>query len=179
NQAFLDILGYERDEVIGHTSLNLYIWADPLERQHFVEILQRDSKCLNFEAQVRRKNGELIWGLMSAAVMEFDNVPCIVVFVRDVTERKLEMQELHESEARFRNLFEKNSSVMLLIEPDSGEIVAANQSAINYYAFPPGQLVGNSINEINTLSPDSVALERQKALREEKNFFHFRHRLHS
>ena len=47
NQAFLDIMGYERDEVIGHSSLELQIWADPDERKHFVEVLQRDAKCLN------------------------------------------------------------------------------------------------------------------------------------
>ena len=173
NQAFLDIMGYERNEVIGHTSLDLNIWADPLERQHLVEMLQRDSKCHNLEAQFKRKNGEVIWGLMSGSIMTLDNEPCIISTTRDITERKHEIQALHESEARFRNLFEKNSSIMLLIEPDSGEIVAANQSAINYYGFPPGQLVGMSISQINTLSPEESAIERHKALREEKKPFPF------
>lgn len=63
NQSFYDIHGFERDEVVGHTSPELKIWFDPADRQRFVEVLQRDSKCFNLEARFRRKNGELIWGL--------------------------------------------------------------------------------------------------------------------
>jgi PAS domain-containing protein len=43
---------------------------------------------------------------------------------------------LKKSEERFRNFFENNSSVMLLIEPSSGKIIEANSAAANYYGYP-------------------------------------------
>ncbi len=87
--------------------------------------------------------------------------------------------QLQESEARFRHFFEKNKSVMLLIDPASGEIVAANQAAVTYYGYVQQPLVGMRISDINTLPPENVALERQRALHEERNYFNFQHRLAS
>ena len=86
---------------------------------------------------------------------------------------------LHESEGRFRRFFEKNSSVMLLVEPSTGEIVGANQVAAVFYGYPPERLVGMTTNEINVLPPEDIAQERQRALLEERNYFSFRHRLAS
>lgn len=80
---------------------------------------------------------------------------------------------------RIRELFERSGLVMLLIEPDSGRIVDANETAASYYGYPIGTLVGLSIDQINTLSPEEVARERQHAVHQERNYFNFRHRLAS
>ena len=88
-------------------------------------------------------------------------------------------KELHRSEERFRNFFEKNSSVQLLIEPKTGLIEDANLAAVAYYGYPRDQLIGMSISNINTLSPDRVTEERFKALQESRNYFQFEHRLAS
>jgi PAS domain S-box-containing protein len=84
---------------------------------------------------------------------------------------------LVESEARFRRFFEKNQSVMMLIEPDSGRIVDANLSAAHFYGYPLEKLVGMPIAEINTLPPADIARERQDAFHEKRNYFNFPHRL--
>ncbi len=86
---------------------------------------------------------------------------------------------LTESEQRFRHFVEKNSSVMLLIDASSGEIMDANRAAVRYYGYAWRQLVGMNINHINTATPECVARERLAALREERNYFLFSHRLAS
>jgi diguanylate cyclase (GGDEF)-like protein/PAS domain S-box-containing protein len=68
---------------------------------------------------------------------------------------------------------------MLLIDPLSGKIIAANSAAIDYYKYPLDQLVGMSISEINHMSPELIAEEGQRALREEGNSYFFSHRLSS
>ncbi|MBS3985568.1 MAG: PAS domain S-box protein [Selenomonadales bacterium] len=79
----------------------------------------------------------------------------------------------------FFGLFNNHGSVMLVIDAETGTIAFANQAAHAFYGFPGVELVGMNINQINTLSPEEVARERQAAAREERNFFIFRHRLHS
>ena len=86
---------------------------------------------------------------------------------------------LHYSEERFRNFFEKNSSVQLLIEPVSGVIEDANLAAEIYYGYAREKLVGMPISDINTLSPERIARERLLALQESRNYFQFQHRLFS
>ena len=96
---------------------------------------------------------------------------------RDITEQMAAEESLAKSEARFRRLFERNASVMLLIEPDSGIIVDANPSAADFYGYPLSELIGLSIDRINTLDPKEVELQRQRAARGERSYFTFRHRL--
>ncbi len=88
NQAFLDVMGYDRSEINGRTALELGIWENPIERQHFVRVLERDSKLQNLEARFRRKNGNVFWGLFSAVEIRLEEVPCVLFVIRDITEKK-------------------------------------------------------------------------------------------
>jgi diguanylate cyclase (GGDEF)-like protein/PAS domain S-box-containing protein len=94
NRAFLDIVGYERHEVIGRTSVELEIWANPRDRRNMVEMLQLNASCRNLEAQFKKKNGEIFWGQMSASVIEVDGAPCILSITRDISTAKMAEEEI-------------------------------------------------------------------------------------
>jgi diguanylate cyclase (GGDEF)-like protein/PAS domain S-box-containing protein len=77
----------------------------------------------------------------------------------------------------FEQLFRESGVVMLLVEPDSGRIVAANRSAAEFYGYSIEQLQRMTIQQINAFTPEQVAQERRLAQREGRNHFFFRHRL--
>lgn len=77
----------------------------------------------------------------------------------------------------FQSVFEKHGVVMLLIDPDTGQIVDANPAAANFYGHGRDALKAMRIQQINTLSTDQVAAERVLAEREGRNYFIFRHAL--
>jgi len=54
-----------------------------------------------------------------------------------------------QSEELFRNMFETNEAVMLLVEPKSGQIVDANESACRFYGYPKEILLKMDIGKIN------------------------------
>jgi len=97
----------------------------------------------------------------------------------DITERKQAQDALHESEARFRTIFFEDRSVKLLIDPQTGHIVDANQAASDFYGYSYAQLTQMHIQAINQLSPEAIAYEMQEATQRRKNFFNFQHRLAS
>ncbi|MES9989942.1 MAG: EAL domain-containing protein [Candidatus Thiodiazotropha endolucinida] len=98
----------------------------------------------------------------------------------EALEREKGLSEaLRMSEERFRMLFEANKAVMLTIDPDSGSILTANRAAAEYYGYTIDQLLKMSINDINTLSKEEIAQEMQRARKEERNHFVFRHALAS
>lgn len=84
-----------------------------------------------------------------------------------------------ESESRFRHFFQHNSSVMLLIEPISGQILEANQAAANFYGYTTEQLSGKLISKLNTLPEETIAQERKLAAQEARTYFIFPHQLAS
>ena len=98
---------------------------------------------------------------------------------RDISERRKMAQALAESETKFRDFFDKNSSMLLLLDPATGRILRANGAAAEFYGYTQEALEGMPMSEISVLSADDLAKEGQRAVREECNFFFFTHRLAS
>jgi len=84
---------------------------------------------------------------------------------------------LAQSEERFRELFEGNRSVELIIDPENGSIIEANHAAEQYYGYDREQLLSMKISQINMLSETEVASEMKQADTEQRNHFFFRHQL--
>ncbi|MBK9162059.1 MAG: EAL domain-containing protein [Nitrosomonadales bacterium] len=87
--------------------------------------------------------------------------------------------QLRQSESRFRQMFERHSSPMLLVEPESGEVIAANRAAAGFYGYSVEQMCRMNIAQINVLNAHEIAAERQRALNSQCNYFVFPHRLAS
>jgi len=91
-------------------------------------------------------------------------------------ELKQAEEALREREALFRNLLEHHAAVQLIIDPDSGKIMDANNSAAMFYGWTREQLQQMRIQDINTLSPEEITQEIEKARTDQRIHFEFRHR---
>jgi len=72
-------------------------------------------------------------------------------------------------------IFQEHGTIMMLVDPKTGVILDANMAARNFYNYP--KLNGKNIKEINTLSPEEVQVEMEKAQKLSQNHFNFKHRL--
>jgi diguanylate cyclase (GGDEF)-like protein/PAS domain S-box-containing protein len=88
NKTFLDLTGREREEVIGKTTVELDIWANPSERSGIVGELRRNLSIRDVEVLFRRKSGQTFWALTSAMVIDIGGVPHVLVAAKDVSETK-------------------------------------------------------------------------------------------
>ncbi|WP_028579959.1 PAS domain S-box protein [Desulfogranum japonicum] len=149
------------------------------EQQLVEQFHSKESKDFVFRIVLPDKQ---IRYIKTAVYPEYDEHGRLIRVVgtsRDVTTARINEQKLAESESQFRQLFERNHSVMLLIDPDTGAILAANQAAINFYQYPEDILTGLSINDINILPKELVDKERERAKAEQTNYFLFKHKLAS
>lgn len=87
------------------------------------------------------------------------------------------VQNMLDTEKKFRNIFHNHNAVMLLIDQKTGQIVDANASALKFYGFPKEQLTSLRIQDINALSDDEIAAEMRKAAAMNQNYFVFQHQL--
>jgi len=176
NGGFTNVLGYTEDEIIGKTSLEMNIWGNPADRDKWIKILKEDRKIDNFETQFRTKTGELIYAMVSAAIIELDGVSHVLSITRDVTKQKLIENSLRTSEERYRSLFENNTSVMLLINPETAEIVDANPTACEFYGWTYDEIRKKSVTDINILPSDAIFSIMKEAKLKGRKHFHFVHR---
>ena len=94
-----------------------------------------------------------------------------------INDRKLAEQNLKTSESQFREMFSGHSAIMLLVEPETGQIIDANDSAIQFYGYPKSVLCSMNIREINTLDNEEIKVKRLNAMGQKENYFVFPHRL--
>jgi PAS domain S-box-containing protein len=180
SEVVYEILGLSRDEVINQQTFVNMMLPEERERIRQMELLfLEQKKNTDYEYRMRTMSGREIWlHQMGSVTYDRNGSPVrMMATIQDVTERRLVEETLRESEERFRSLFESSQAIMLLIDPDSGAIVDANFAAADFYGYPRKQLASMNVGEINQLPAEDVFTERQKAKREERNFFIFPHRL--
>jgi two-component system, cell cycle sensor histidine kinase and response regulator CckA len=93
NPAYLSMMGYERDELVGRTVQELGIWVDPQHRHVMIEQLDRPQSVKPIEVEFRQRSGQIRVVQIAAERIVLDDRRCVLAFIHDVTEeRKLEQQ---------------------------------------------------------------------------------------
>jgi len=92
-------------------------------------------------APIRNSAGKIV-----AAVETFE----------DLSEIKRTEKRLATSEKRYRVLFEDSPAIMLVIDPETVEIVSANEAALSFYGYARQHLIGKSMTEIIELPREHV-----------------------
>ena len=95
-----------------------------------------------------------------------------------INDHKLaKVYHLCSAEELYQKLFERCHSTMLIIEPQTGRIIDANERACRFYGYGKDEITNMKIFDINCLSEEQIIEEMEKAKAEERNHFNFQHRL--
>jgi two-component system cell cycle sensor histidine kinase/response regulator CckA len=87
NDAFVRMMGYGREELVGRPSDSFPFWVDPSDQDKLRAQLARDGVLRDFEVRFRKKNGETGTGLLSVELIGIEGRPCAIASIIDVTER--------------------------------------------------------------------------------------------
>ncbi len=104
NEGFEGLSGYRRDEILGRSTVDLGLYAEPASRDGIVAELRARGSVNNAEVEFRRKDGSRFVGSMSARIIPLGGVPHVMSVTRDVTERKRAEEELVRSAAEIQEL---------------------------------------------------------------------------
>ncbi len=185
NPYFTKITGYTQEEAIGQKTSILK--SGQMQPQLYEEMWKTISagKTWHGEFHNKNKNGNLFWesAVIAAICDKNGKTTSYIAIKQDITKFKHSQQELIESqeelkqsEARYRSLIQNNNSIMLLFDPETGEITEANKAACTFYGKTEKELKETCIFDLNTLQKSEIRKHLAQLLSGEKSYFVFKHR---
>jgi PAS domain S-box-containing protein len=146
NEAYIRFSGYQRQELIGHRTAELGLWADPKQRDFVVKKLREEGKVHDLKMGVLTKTGDSRTVLFSAGTITISGEPCLFSAAIDLTECKRAEEAQRESEEKYRILVE-NSLQGLAIMQDSCFVFCNKAFA---------EITGHSVEELLSLSSNEI-----------------------
>ncbi len=181
NPKMAEILGYDNveDAMDNYHKLGKDLYVREERRKEFVEKIKKEGQVDDFVYQAYNKDKNKLWLKMDAKISEVKNDGTFLIdgFIEDITKRYKVEQELAKSEEKYRSLFENQYAVMIILDPDSGQIIDANPAATKYYGWSYGKLTNMNIDQINTLSKDKLKSKMKVAADGKSHNFEFKHKL--
>ena len=88
NQAYCDISGWSREEIIGSSSLaeGINIWRHRADRERMIQLLRESGEVIGLEADFLGKTGNTIIGLLSARIIEIDGENFVLTVTKDISQ---------------------------------------------------------------------------------------------
>jgi diguanylate cyclase (GGDEF)-like protein/PAS domain S-box-containing protein len=111
NDAYCQLVGYRREELVGHTSLELGLWADSADRQKVLELVHRDGRVRQLEIALRTRSGEIRHLEVSFEATRLNGEDCFISTAIDVTARMQAASALAERERLFRHVTRMTSDL--------------------------------------------------------------------
>ena len=97
NEAYAEITGYRRDELMGKSSTQMGIWSDPRQRDELVARLTAEGAVRGMDVEIRTKSGQLRQVLASFTPVKIDADDYLIGVALDVTDR-------HRTDTEMRKL---------------------------------------------------------------------------
>jgi diguanylate cyclase (GGDEF)-like protein/PAS domain S-box-containing protein len=178
NEVAIRFLGYCRDDLTLMTLLDLDATADHSLTQEKLNDLEIYNHVL-YENEIRDLSGERFYVEVNAHKVNYGDNEVYQYVIRDISARKKTEQALLQSEQRYRQMFESNKAIKLVIDPHLHRIEDANPAAAEFYGYKIDELQGMSLSKINILSDNKLKRLIQKTKDKNLGFYSCPHKLKS
>ena len=144
NDAVTRISGYAPEELLGRTTVELGLWADPGERDRYVALVSREGRVVDFEAVFRTKSGARRTCQMSTEIIQLQTGPHFLSVLRDITER----QQAEAQARRWQQVFTTVGFSLAHTDVATNTFLEVNAACAQQRGYTPAELVGQPITTI-------------------------------
>ncbi|HMA62284.1 MAG TPA: PAS domain S-box protein [bacterium] len=150
NQAFLNKLGYTREEIIGKTTSELDLFPEPEKQRQASRELKETGHISNLELKVKTKSGELLTGLFAGEIIKSQGEKYFLTVMTDITRQK-------EAEEELRKLSQavQQSPTSVAITDEDGKIEWVNPKFEEITGYESQEVIGQDIHNLLTTNRQS------------------------
>lgn len=104
NETFCRLMGYQREEILGRTALELNFWVRLEDRVALFQKLMHEGGVKNYEFEFRTKHGDIRTAILSTEIIYLHGEECVLSLSSDITERKRAEAALKKANQRLQRL---------------------------------------------------------------------------
>jgi PAS domain S-box-containing protein len=147
NPALARLYGYKsREEMMARlTDIEQQLYVDPKRRDEFVAALQEHDAVSDFESQIYRRDGNIIWISEHARAVRGPNGELLYYegFVEDITQRKYAEAALSEERERLRLVIEGVKDYAIFMLDTDGLVASWNSGAEGILGYRATEIIGS------------------------------------
>jgi PAS domain S-box-containing protein len=98
NQAFTQLFGFTREEVIGKTWIELGLMDNLVRQQKMTAVFQEKGMLSDYEVEYTRRDGLKVTVLLSILSITISGKPCLLALAHDITQRKIAQEALRKAQ---------------------------------------------------------------------------------
>ena len=142
--------GYTVEEATG-MKMAEEVYLHPQERMLFLNMLQKNGYVVNFEAQLKRKDGSIWWASTNAHFYrnKAGTVLGVEGITRDISEKKAAEKALRDSEERFRLAFHTSPDSINLNRAADGLFIDINEGFTKLTGYTSADVTGKTSLSLN------------------------------
>jgi PAS domain S-box-containing protein len=154
NRRYAEIMGFGSPADLIGTRFSSEFYVKPGDRQRILTELRQKGEVCDFEEQVRRPDGSIVWVMLSLHLNA--EAGCIDFVLTDISEakrdeivRKKIEAALQESEAKFVSAFRSAPYPLAISSSPDGRLIEVNDSFCRETGYTLEEVIGRSGLELN------------------------------
>jgi two-component system cell cycle sensor histidine kinase/response regulator CckA len=144
NQEYERMFECSYDDVVGKTSTELGLWADPEDRQRLIDLIEKNGKVADLETAMRTRGGREVTVRTNALPVQVGGLRYLVFALADITERK----QIEEQLEMLKHSIDVHPDGAYWLDAN-GRLVYVNEAGCRAVGYALEELLGKPVGLIN------------------------------